>query len=68
MPLASLGLVCTTTVAVWMHAVVLHDPFVSKTGSGSYEFASVYLCVAVLLLLVGPGRFSVDRIVFGEKA
>ncbi|MGH7381981.1 MAG: DoxX family protein [Candidatus Methylomirabilales bacterium] len=67
-PLASLGLACTMTVAVWMHAVVLHDPFVPQGPGGSYELASVYLCVAVLLLLAGPGRFSVDRVVFGEKA
>jgi putative oxidoreductase len=67
-PLASFGLACTMTVAVWMHATVLHDPFVSLQGGRSYELAGVYLCVAVLLLLAGPGRFSVDRIVFGEKA
>ena len=67
-PLASLGLACTVTVAVWMHAAVLHDPFVAQGPGGSYELASVYLCVAVLLLLAGPGRFSVDRVVFGEKA
>jgi putative oxidoreductase len=67
-PLASFGLTCTMTVAVWMHATVLHDPFVSLQGGRSYELAGVYLCVAVLLLLAGPGRFSVDRIVFSEKA
>lgn len=67
-PLASLGLACTMTVAVWTHAAVLHDPFVAQGPGGSYELASVYLCVAVLLLLAGPGRFSVDRVVFGEKA
>lgn len=67
-PLASFGLACTMTVAVWMHAVVLHDPFVPQGPGGSYELASIYLCVAVLLLLAGPGRFSVDRVIFGEKA
>ena len=66
-PLASLGLACTMTVAVWMHAAVLHDPFVALKGGSSYELAAVYLCVAVLLLLAGPGRFSVDRVAFGEK-
>jgi putative oxidoreductase len=67
-PLSSFGLTCTMTVAVWMHATVLHDPFVSLQGGHSYELAGVYLCVSVLLLLAGPGRFSVDRVVFGENA
>jgi putative oxidoreductase len=66
-PLASFGLACTMTVAVWTHAVVLGDPFVPKGPGGSYELASIYFCIALLLLLSGPGRFSVDRVLFGEK-
>lgn len=66
-PLASLGIGCTMTVAVSMHAFVLHDPFVSLTGGRSYELAAAYLCVAVLLLVVGPGRFSLDAKTFGER-
>lgn len=65
-PLASFGLACTMTVAVWIHMTVLHNPFVSQEA-GSYELASIYLCVAVLLLLAGPGRFSLDSVVFGGK-
>jgi putative oxidoreductase len=67
-PLASLGLACTMAVAAYTHAFVLHDPFVPKGPGGSYELASVYFCLAVLFLLAGPGRFSLDRLIFGEKA
>ena len=66
-PLASLGLACTMAMAVWMHAVVRGDPFVPSGPGGSYELASIYLCIAVLLLLTGPGRFSLDRVVFGKR-
>ena len=66
-PLASLGLVCTMSVAVRMHAFVLHDPFVSQTGGRSFEPALGYLGVAILLLLIGPGRFSLDRLIFGDR-
>lgn len=66
-PLASFGLACTMVMAVRLHAFVLHDPFVRKDPGGSYELAAVYLCVALLLLFAGPGRFSVDRLIFGER-
>ncbi len=67
-PLASFGLFCTMAVAVYTHMVKLGDPFVaSGPGQGSYEPAAVYLCLAVLLLLAGPGSLSVDRRVFGQK-
>ena len=66
-PLAALGIGCTMTVAVSMHSMVLHDPFVSLTGGRSFELASAYLCIAVLILAMGPGKFSLDAKVFGER-
>jgi len=66
-PLASLGLACTMGVAVYTHMIVRGDPFASGSGGGAYEPAAVYLSVALLLLLAGPGRFSLDRVLFGVR-
>ena len=66
-PLAALGIGCTMTVAVFMHSMVLKDPFVNLTGGSSYELASAYLCIAILLLVMGPGKFSMDNKIFGER-
>ena len=67
-PLASLGLLCTMAVAASLHAFVLGDPFVpSGPGQGSYELASIFFCIALLHLLAGPGRFSLDRLLFGAR-
>lgn len=58
-PIASLGILGTMLVATFFH-VSRGDPFINPTGGGSYELASVYAAVSVLLLLNGPGKFSVD--------
>jgi putative oxidoreductase len=64
--LGSLGIATNMVVALGMVHLPQGDPFVSKTGGRSYELAAVYLACAVLFLLLGPGRFSADAILFRE--
>ena len=66
MPLASFGMLCTMVVATYMHAVINGDPFVGK-GGPSYELALLYLVISVVFIAVGPGKFSADAKVFGER-
>jgi putative oxidoreductase len=64
--LASLGLMFTMLVAAGMHAFVMGDPFVSK-GGGSYELPVIYLLISVLFMVMGPGRYALDKKIFGSK-
>lgn len=66
-PLASLGIACTMTVAMVSHIYLRGDPFVSLTGGPAYDKAAVYFCVALVLMCAGPGRFSLDRRLFGHR-
>ncbi len=66
-PIASMGIGCTMTIAVYMHLIVRHDPFVNPTGGMSYEPALVYWGIAFLILVLGPGKFSLDNKIFGER-
>ena len=66
-PLAAFGIGCTMAVAVHMHMIVRHDPFVNLTGGLSYEPALGYLGIAILFLVLGPGKFSLDSKIFGER-
>ncbi|MDZ4859501.1 MAG: DoxX family protein [Candidatus Hydrogenedentes bacterium] len=66
-PVAMLGLGFTMAVATCMHALVLKDPFVNPKGGGSYELALVYLAIAILFIALGPGKFSLDAMLFGNR-
>lgn len=65
--LALAGLVVTMLVAVALHAIVKGDPFVSSMGGPSYELALVYLAIFFVFIAVGPGKFSADSKIFGQK-
>jgi putative oxidoreductase len=65
--LGAFGIGCTMAVAVYMHRFVMGDPFVNLSGGSSYEPASVFLSIALLLVITGPGQFSLDRVIFGRK-
>jgi putative oxidoreductase len=60
-PVASIGIAFTMAVAFSTHAFMRGDPFVSPTGGPTSEPAAVYFSIALLLLSLGPGRFSLDR-------
>jgi len=66
-PVASFGIGCTMVVAVHMHMIVMKDPFINQTGGSSYELALVYLGIAVLILALGPGKFSLDKKIFDKN-
>jgi len=66
-PLASFGIASTMAVAFSFHAFMRGDPFVSMTGGPSFELAALYFSIAFLLFATGPGRFSLDRKLFGQR-
>jgi putative oxidoreductase len=65
--IAAFGIICNMSVAVHLHMFKLGDPFVNATGGGSYELALIYLVIAVLFLFAGPGKFSLDQLIFWKK-
>ena len=66
-PLASFLILCNMAVALGMVHLPQGHPFVaSQPGGPSYEPALGYLAIAVALLLIGPGKLSLDSWLFGR--
>ena len=63
-PLASFLIACTMAVAAFKIHIPAGDPFVANGPGPSYEPALGYLAIAIALFLVGPGRFSLDWLLF----
>lgn len=69
-PIAAFGIVCTMGVALIMaHGA---DPFITNNKRGqpyqpSKESAAIYLSIALMLMLIGPGMLSLDAQLFGKN-
>ncbi|KAF0249939.1 MAG: hypothetical protein FD167_649 [bacterium] len=66
-PLAMLGLASTMFVAIATVHLPSGHPFVGQPGSPSFEPAALYLAVALMSIITGPGSLSLDAIIFGDK-
>jgi putative oxidoreductase len=67
-PLAAVGIASTMIVALSMVHISAGHAFVAQgPGNPSWELAAVYLVNAILLILQGPGLFSVDACLFARK-
>lgn len=58
---ASFLMMCTMLVAATFH-ISKGDPWISN-GGAAWELAGLYLALSIMILLVGPGRFSVDALI-----
>jgi len=70
-PAASLGIFTVMVVAVFKR-LEAGQYFITMTGAGtgdsaSFELAALYICLCLLMLTTGPGRFSLDAKLFGHR-
>jgi putative oxidoreductase len=65
-PIAAFGLVCQMIGALVLAHLPQGHPFVSQSGP-SYELPLAYLGLAILLIALGPGKWSIDAMLFAGR-
>ena len=66
-PVAALGIAATMLTALITVHFKHGDPFVSLHGE-SFESPLGYLAFSLLMILTGPGRLSLDALLFGRSS
>jgi putative oxidoreductase len=61
-PFVAVGMLMTMTVAILTVQIPNHNPFVDSPGKPSAESTIIYAAAAMLLLLLGPGKYSADQL------
>jgi putative oxidoreductase len=64
-PIAAMGIAAVMIAAMTLVHLPKGHPFVGREHS--YEIALVYLIIAVVILLLGPGALALDRFLFSRK-
>lgn len=65
-PLACLGLLCVMGTALFMVHFPKGDEFVGPPGK-SFELPALYFTMALGLLFTGPGKYSLDYLLFKNR-
>ena len=66
-PLACLAIAGVMVTAISTVHLKYGHAFVGKPGDPSWELAAVYLCIVLAVLLLGPGKLSLDGLIFGRS-
>jgi putative oxidoreductase len=65
--IAAFGICCTMAVALYVLYFKMGVPFVDLKGGMSYELPAMLFVISFFLMIAGPGRFSVDSLLFRRK-
>jgi putative oxidoreductase len=61
-PLAAIGMLMIMSGAALKVHIPNHSPFVDSPGKPSAESCILYTAAAILLLCIGPGKYSLDQL------